>query len=62
MQEADPDGWLHAASKEMVRVLESDWEDWIVHEHGEPRLEIEAHLVILQRNRGDRFCPACEIV
>ena len=23
-----PDGWLQAASKEMVRLLESDWEDW----------------------------------
>ena len=28
MQEADPNGWLHAASKEMASVLESDWEDW----------------------------------
>jgi hypothetical protein len=23
-----PDGWLRAASKEMVRLLESDWDDW----------------------------------
>jgi Uncharacterized protein conserved in bacteria (DUF2252) len=23
-----PDGWLQAASKQMVRLLESDWEDW----------------------------------